>query len=61
MAMKESLVPPTMNLTRPDPDCDLDYVPNAARRARVETVLVNSHSFGGTHAALILRAFDETA
>ncbi|MFW6156675.1 MAG: beta-ketoacyl-[acyl-carrier-protein] synthase family protein, partial [Armatimonadota bacterium] len=59
MAMRESVVPPTINYHQPDPDCDLDYVPNTARRARVETVMVNSHSFGGTHAALILRKFDE--
>ncbi|MFP4250170.1 MAG: beta-ketoacyl-[acyl-carrier-protein] synthase family protein [Armatimonadota bacterium] len=59
MAMRESVVPPTINYHQPDPDCDLDYVPNRARRVRVETVMVNSHSFGGTHAALILRKFDE--
>lgn len=59
MAIRENLVPPTINYRVPDPDCDLDYVPNRARAARVDTVMLNSHSFGGTHAALILRAFDE--
>ncbi len=60
MAIQENLVPPTINYRYPDPDCDLDYVPNRARPARVDTVMMNSHSFGGTHAALILRAFDES-
>lgn len=59
MAIRENLVPPTINYERPDPDCDLDYVPNQARAARVDTVMLNAHSFGGTHAALILRAFDQ--
>lgn len=61
MAMRKNLIPPTMNYRVPDPDCDLDYVPNTARHSRVDTVMVNSHSFGGTHAALILREFDERA
>lgn len=59
MAIEENVIPPTINYTEPDPICDLDYVPNTARRARVDTVMINSHSFGGTHAALILREFDE--
>lgn len=61
MAIRDDLVPPTINYHTPDPDCDLDYVPNTARRARVDTVMLNSHSFGGTHAALILRGFDDAA
>jgi len=59
MAMETDTVPPTINYERPDEECDLDYVPNRARRARVDTTLLNSHSFGGTHAALIIRSFDE--
>jgi 3-oxoacyl-[acyl-carrier-protein] synthase II len=59
MSIRDNLVPPTINYHIPDPNCDLDYVPNDARRARVDTVMVNSHSFGGTHGALIVRAFDE--
>lgn len=59
MSIRENLVPPTINYQVPDPDCDLDYVPNRARAARVDTVMLNSHSFGGTHAALIVRAFEE--
>jgi 3-oxoacyl-[acyl-carrier-protein] synthase II len=59
MAMRESIVPPTINYHVPDPECDLDYVPNQARVARIETAMLNSHSFGGTHSAMILRKFEE--
>lgn len=59
MAMRESIVPPTINYRVPDPECDLDYVPNQARVARIETAMLNSHSLGGTHSALILRKFEE--
>lgn len=58
MAMQTSIVPPTINYREPDPDCDLDYVPNFARRARVDTVMINSHSVGGTHGCLIVRRFE---
>jgi 3-oxoacyl-[acyl-carrier-protein] synthase II len=61
MAIQDNMVPPTINYVEPDPECDLDYVPNTARRARVDTVMVNSHSFGGTHAALIVQEFDGAA
>lgn len=59
MAIRDCVVPPTINYRYPDPQCDLDYVPNRARTARVDTVMINSHSFGGTHSALILRRFEE--
>lgn len=59
MAMQTNTVPPTLNYEVPDPECDLDYVPNRARRARVDAAVINSHSFGGTHAALIIREFHE--
>ncbi len=59
MAMRESIVPPTINYRVPDPECDLDYVPNQARVARIETAMLNSHSLGGTHSAMILRKFEE--
>jgi len=54
MSMENNLVPPTINYHVPDPECDLDYVPNQARRARVNCVMINSHSFGGTHGCLIV-------
>ena len=47
-------MPPTMNYDTPDPDCDLDYVPNKARPAKLQHVLSNSFGFGGTNASLIL-------
>lgn len=59
MTIATDIVPPTINYRAPDPECDLDYVPNSYRRARVNTVMMNSHSFGGTHASLIIRRFNE--
>ena len=50
---------PTINYEHPDPECDLDYVPNTARAQRVDTVLSNSFGFGGQNAVLVLRRFDE--
>ncbi len=55
MAIKEGVLPPTINYEVPDPECDLDYVPNEARRTRVRVALSNSMGFGGTNAALVLR------
>jgi 3-oxoacyl-[acyl-carrier-protein] synthase II len=53
-AMRHTLLPPTLNYKTPDPACDLDYIPNAARRAAVEHCLSNSFGFGGHNACLIL-------
>jgi 3-oxoacyl-[acyl-carrier-protein] synthase II len=58
LALREQAVPPTINYETPDPQCDLDYVPNTYRAARVRTVLVHSHSLGGAHLAMILGAPD---
>ena len=55
LALHNQTLPPTINLENPDPECDLDYVPNHARKASVEYVLSNSFGFGGTNAALIFR------
>ncbi|WP_353684671.1 beta-ketoacyl-[acyl-carrier-protein] synthase family protein [Thermodesulfovibrio sp. 3907-1M] len=51
----EGIIPPTINLENPDPDCDLDYVPNKARKKEVNTVLKNSFGFGGINASLVLK------
>ena len=52
-AIQEGIIPPTINLEKPDPECDLDYVPNAARERVVKAALSNSFGFGGHNAALI--------
>jgi 3-oxoacyl-[acyl-carrier-protein] synthase II len=53
LAIREGVVPPTTNYTTPDPECDLDYVPNEARRRRIRYALSNSFGFGGTNACLL--------
>jgi len=58
LVVKEDVVPPTINYTTPDPECDLDYVPNEARRMRVSYALNNSFGFGGTNAALVLKKYE---
>jgi 3-oxoacyl-[acyl-carrier-protein] synthase II len=55
LALHDQVLPPTINLETPDPECDLDYVPNHARKASVEYALSNSFGFGGTNAALIFK------
>jgi 3-oxoacyl-[acyl-carrier-protein] synthase II len=56
LALKNQAIPPTINLDQPDPECDLDYVPNIGRKGvRVNTVMSNSFAFGGTNAVLIAR------
>ena len=58
-AVTEGVLPPTINYENPDPDCDLDYIPNEAREANVDYVLSNSFGFGGTNACLIFKRFEE--
>lgn len=55
LALREGVIPPTINLENPDPQCDLDYVPNEARDVQVHTALSNSFGFGGTNATLVLK------
>jgi len=56
--IKNGIVPPTINLEHPDPDCDLDYVPHEARQVEVETAMSNSFGFGGHNATLVFRRYD---
>ncbi len=58
LAIKNQVVPPTINLEDQDPECDLDYVPNEARDMKVRTAVSNSFGFGGTNGSLVLRALD---
>ena len=58
MALQDQIVPPTANYETPDPDCDLDYVPNSARRRPMRYALSNSFGFGGTNAALLMKRYD---
>ncbi len=57
LAIDRGVLPPTINLENPDPECDLDYIPNAARKAQVEVTMSNSFGFGGTNACLIFRKY----
>ena len=56
--INEEIIPPTINLDNPDPECDLDYVPHVARKATVRTAMTNSFGFGGHNACLIIRRFE---
>ncbi len=56
LALRDGILPPTINLDEPDPECDLDYVPNVARKVQVKAALSNSFGFGGTNGCLIIKA-----
>jgi 3-oxoacyl-[acyl-carrier-protein] synthase II len=57
LSMRDGLIPPTINYDTPDPECDLDYVPNVARKGEVNTAISNSFGFGGFNATLVFRKF----
>jgi 3-oxoacyl-[acyl-carrier-protein] synthase II len=59
MALRDQIIPPTINLTVPDPECDLDYVPNQARPADLDVILSNAFGFGGANTTLVLRRWSE--
>jgi 3-oxoacyl-[acyl-carrier-protein] synthase II len=59
MALRDQILPPTINLENPDPECDLDYVPNQARKVEMQYAMSNSFGFGGTNGALLFRRWTE--
>jgi 3-oxoacyl-[acyl-carrier-protein] synthase II len=59
LTMRNGIIPPTINYDTPDPECDLDYVPNVARKAEVNTAISNSFGFGGFNATLVFRKFKD--
>ena len=58
LTIKNGMIPPTINYDTPDPECDLDYVPNKARKADVKVAMSNSFGFGGTNASLLFKAYE---
>jgi 3-oxoacyl-[acyl-carrier-protein] synthase II len=56
LAIRDQVAPPTINLHNPEPECDLDYVPNTARPLRIRVALSNSFGFGGTNGTIAVRA-----
>ncbi len=60
LALRDQILPPTVNYEKPDPDCDLDYVPNQARKVEVRYALSNSFGFGGTNAALLFKRWEDS-
>ena len=61
LALKTTIIPATINYETPDPECDLDYVPNTPRQAKLDHVISNSFGFGGHNATIVLSRFTEDA
>jgi 3-oxoacyl-(acyl-carrier-protein) synthase len=61
LSIRDGIVPPTTNLETPDPECDLDYVPNVARRQPVRAAMINGFGFGGQNVALIIKSYQAGA
>jgi 3-oxoacyl-[acyl-carrier-protein] synthase II len=61
LAVAQNVVPPTINFEQPDPECDLDVVPNQARRMDVRVAMNNAYAFGGNNASVIFRKLSEAA
>ena len=59
LSIRDQIIPPTINLENPDPECDLDYVPNTARKMKVKAAMSNSFGFGGTNAVLVMKQYEE--
>jgi len=59
LTIRDGIIPPTINYDTPDPECDLDYVPNVARKAEVNTAFSNSVGFGGANATLVFRKLSQ--
>jgi 3-oxoacyl-[acyl-carrier-protein] synthase II len=57
LSLRDNIIPPTINYTEPDPECDLDYVPNTARKAELNLVMINSFGFGGNNGVLLIKRF----
>jgi len=57
LAIRDQVAPPTINLANPDPECDLDYVPNVARAMKIDVAVSNSFGFGGTNGTLVFRRY----
>jgi 3-oxoacyl-(acyl-carrier-protein) synthase len=57
-AIKNNIIPPTINLQNPDPECELDYTPNKAKKTDVDSVITNSFGFGGHNSSLVFKGID---
>jgi len=58
LTIQNQIAPPTINLETPDPECDLDYVPNTAREMKIDVAISNSFGFGGTNGSLVFKRYE---